>query len=325
MKLIKLGFIYRAVHKPAPTSASSGMEANDQSAGGTVKWPKRLQFSPVQDFLVDGGFYVVLYESNTTWKYVLLCLLIAAVLFICMFPAWPLRLKLACWYILVGFSSLMLVMVIVRLIVFTGAWFAGCDFWLWPNLFVEEAGVIESFMPLYEFERRKDEWFMMVARAFGVVLVVASCYQLNKVHPITGAPSFAAQQFLDVVAWGENFLNGSDSEGLSRAKARFAPFEVNKKRRGVRDLQDFMDDDDEDEEDDVAAVEKGPDGDELACLAGCMQDVPVLSDCLEDCGCVTALLKSSCFPECDQAGRFVVVEAKLDACADEDDGHSAEL
>jgi translocation protein SEC62 len=52
-------------------------------------------------------------------------------------------------YLCVMFLFFILGLVALRLVTFVALWFFGFDFWILPNLFNEEAGVLESFQPFY--------------------------------------------------------------------------------------------------------------------------------------------------------------------------------
>lgn len=100
-----------------------------------------------------------------------------------MFQAWPLALKLAMWYISVVLLTVMVslsfavyeclqfTLIIIRLVLFVAFWFCGYDFWLFPNLFDEELGVIDSFKPLHDLTYRSDSAYMMGCRLVCSILV----------------------------------------------------------------------------------------------------------------------------------------------------------
>ncbi len=39
--------------------------------------------------------------------------------------------------------------IVLRLVVFVLLWFAGFDCWILPNMFNEDCGIIDSFIPAY--------------------------------------------------------------------------------------------------------------------------------------------------------------------------------
>eukprot|EP00914_Ancora_sagittata_P002856 GHVO01006012.1.p1 GENE.GHVO01006012.1~~GHVO01006012.1.p1 ORF type:complete len:400 (+),score=67.87 GHVO01006012.1:25-1200(+) len=304
LALLREGFIYKAVSKKV-VSTKKAAESSEAAAAPTVdKWPKRLEATPIQDFPFKDSFFIIRYESNSKWKYVLLALIIMTVLLICMFPAWPLRMKFVVWHLLVAFSTFMIIMVFVRLIAFVFAWFIGYDFWIWPNLFADELGVIESFQPTYELVRRGDDFMMKGVRVFCCFLFMVTLWQLNKVHPISSVPQFATQQLLDVVSWGESHLNRT--EAVVSAKTRFD----SKMEEFTEELDD--DDDDFDMGDEAA-------GEGVFCFRECgyeTADELFDSECMNDCGCIEKLLRSSCAPKCGDTERLALVEAKYEACDD---------
>lgn len=104
-----------------------------------------------------------------------------------------------------GLTSFQLILIVLRLIAFCTCWFAGCDFWFLPTLFDEDvsltqtkwhthahkthqlthdrqAGFIDSFIPLYSFEKRQDDMLMIGARIFAAFLAVGRCGCLPRFH-----------------------------------------------------------------------------------------------------------------------------------------------
>jgi len=46
----------------------------------------------------------------------------------------------------------------------------GIDFWIFPNMFDDQAGIIDSFIPLLLINRREDGWAMFVFRLLLVLM-----------------------------------------------------------------------------------------------------------------------------------------------------------
>ena len=59
----------------------------------------------------------------------------------------------------------MLFIVVLRMVVFVIFWVVGFDFWIFPNFFDEYAGILDSFLPFYTFERRLDDLQALAVRA----------------------------------------------------------------------------------------------------------------------------------------------------------------
>jgi len=129
-RLIEKQFIYRAMHKVV-AKASDAKDEPDSSK--MPKWPKRLAITVNQSF-EESAFYVICYEGSKTWKYIALGAIVVAVLLMCMFPAWPLQVKIAVWYISFSLLTFILFVVTFRLVTYVLLWFLGADFWILPNL-----------------------------------------------------------------------------------------------------------------------------------------------------------------------------------------------
>ena len=105
----------------------------------------------------------------------LLGLLIVGFTSLCMFPIWPHWAKVGAWYISVTLLILILSLSIVRLVVFCTFWGLGFDFWILPNIFADDLGVYDSFIPLYTFGKATDwnsTWYFRFAM---IVAILAAC------------------------------------------------------------------------------------------------------------------------------------------------------
>lgn len=172
--LIREGFVLRAEHRPlvAKLDVNEPQDAEEKRAielaqaalkKDSAKWPKRVGITRQNQTFDDSAFYVINYEKKSPLKGVLLGGIITCVLIACLFPIWPYKLKVAAWHLGVIVATLFvslthnvtkhvelysvhtqkrvilqLILVIVRLILFAGLWFAGYDYWLFPNLFDED-------------------------------------------------------------------------------------------------------------------------------------------------------------------------------------------
>ncbi|CDJ38426.1 translocation protein sec62, putative, partial [Eimeria tenella] len=82
------------------------MEIGENGRFKRPKWPKRLEICQRQNF-EENYFYCCLYEGSKRWQHFMLFCVVAFVLCICMFPAWPLKLKIGVWYIAVVFLTIL--------------------------------------------------------------------------------------------------------------------------------------------------------------------------------------------------------------------------
>ena len=63
-----------------------------------------------------------------------------------------------------------LLIVLIRLIIFILLWFIGYDCWLFPNLFNEDAGLIDSFYPFILFNKIDNTPSLILIRVFSALL-----------------------------------------------------------------------------------------------------------------------------------------------------------
>jgi translocation protein SEC62 len=100
--------------------------------------------------------------------------LIGGFLFCTCFPIWPNFLKVFVWYMSVSLLIFIFFLVTLRALAFLSVWILGYDFWLLPNLFDESLSFVDSFKPVYMFEKSKPgqlPYRIGVAAAF-----VTFCY-----------------------------------------------------------------------------------------------------------------------------------------------------
>ncbi|OII75296.1 ER retention motif-containing protein [Cryptosporidium ubiquitum] len=260
-ELIKRSFIVRAEYKPV------GTNTDDLK---TPKWPKRLCVTSNQNF-DEHSFYIITFDSNKTISNILMTSILVSVVALFMFPAWPLAIKISVWYISVVFLSVMLIVFFGRLIVFAFLWFFGFDFWILPNLFDEDTGVIDSFKPLYSIIRRGDDWFMLSIRAFCAIFLAGATYQLSKTHTASDVGQFARQSFLDVLDWGHRKI--SPPEDLSPT--------LHNSNVGINE----------------STGTRNVSNEEYNCIKRCLRfesKDAVLDECATDCNCLSEVLSLPC-------------------------------
>lgn len=109
--------------------------------------------------LSPDSYFMWNYTKPSPFMLLYSILLIAGVFTIILFPLWPRKMKTGVWYLsmgLLGLLSLFFIIAIIRLIIYIITLLIGKPFWLYPNLFAD-VGVIESFYPLYEWEKPKQK------------------------------------------------------------------------------------------------------------------------------------------------------------------------
>ena len=130
-----------------------------------VKDKRKRMLEPVRsNIFCDDGHYFWLYEGSKFKRNVMLTMLIIVFTALCMFPIWPMWSKVYIWYISVTFHSHR--WSLHRTHAPLGILYCfGFDFWILPNLFVDELGFMDSITPVYSFARGKDssEWTYRIA------------------------------------------------------------------------------------------------------------------------------------------------------------------
>lgn len=152
-------------------------ENNDQR-----KFPKRLYQSQYQENFDEEKFYYINVKRSQKQTYFYLSLAVFGVLLVCMFPIWPLELKLFMWWVSFILLILLTGILVVRLVVYAFCYSLGYDVWIFPDLlndkvflFVIQCGFFESFYKLISVNKRNDVWYQLVIR---MVLFLSSAYAI---------------------------------------------------------------------------------------------------------------------------------------------------
>lgn len=96
-------------------------------------------------------------------------------------------------------------------------------------MFDEDAGVIDSFIPTYSFEKRKDDVLMIGARLFGALLTVGCFYKLSEIHSLSDVGNVSSKAFLDILEWGHQKLADTPANDDSiRLRDAKTPEEIEK-------------------------------------------------------------------------------------------------
>mmetsp|Transcript_141766 Transcript_141766/g.395256 ORF Transcript_141766/g.395256 Transcript_141766/m.395256 type:complete len:370 (+) Transcript_141766:74-1183(+) len=209
-ELIQRSFCYKAMYKPINPKSESGSEKKPK------KWPDRLGRTPNQSFDCE-GFYVITYEGGSGLQHFLLALIIAGVLLACMFPVWPMWAKVGIWYLSVIFLSLYFGLLILRMVIYTIFWIIGFDFWIFPNINDEYCGFLDSFQPLYSWEKRSDDALMLLVRFGSLAIAAVAIKQIAETHSLADVQDFVTSSYIDVLDWGVEKLTalpGSDKQAL---------------------------------------------------------------------------------------------------------------
>mmetsp|Transcript_11553 Transcript_11553/g.13270 ORF Transcript_11553/g.13270 Transcript_11553/m.13270 type:complete len:314 (+) Transcript_11553:75-1016(+) len=147
--------------------------------GSVIKDKKKRELAPVRSkAFTREGFYTWIYEGSQFKRNLLLGAFIVAFLSITMFPVWPQWSKVGVWYMSVTFLIVLTVFIVVRLVLFILFWLLGYDFWILPNVFMDDLGIYDSFIPLYSFEKDPSfyETDMLLYRGATLVVTAALGY-----------------------------------------------------------------------------------------------------------------------------------------------------
>lgn len=297
---IQKGFFYRAQYKPI-----KGINEKDENGlYKRPKWPKRLVMTTKQNF-DSTSFYILVYERNKKLQYAMLIGLIVVVLICCMFPVWPLKLKLSLWFISVVLMTAISAIIVGRLVSFFFFWFFGVDYWIFPNLFDEDCNVIESFYPIHSWAYRSDNWLLFFLRMFTAVLLSIGIHQLGKTHSVSDIKNFAKQSFIDILDWGHQKL-AAGPENVAFYKSIDTKATFDDATNAAEEA--------EEEEDTIVYDEEEENYD---CLKKCGFTTfeELVRECFLKCTCMEKVIKSKCFlKRCSKATKEVLLEAHKEAC-----------
>ncbi len=109
---------------------------------------RTLRPSESQDF-DSSGFYVWRFDGSTTKKKMLLGAIVMGLLVAVTMPIWPERIRICVWYASVTAFSTMLGVCLARFVLFFVLYAVGVDFWILPNLLVDESQLHTVFRPLF--------------------------------------------------------------------------------------------------------------------------------------------------------------------------------
>lgn len=114
-----------------------------------------MQLASVRTF-DETGYFTWIYEGDKLLAYLMTGGLAFFALFCILQPIWPQFLKVFVWYLSVSFVLIVFGIITVRGTLFMMIWILGFEFWIFPNLFDESLGFVESFIPFYSIERTKE-------------------------------------------------------------------------------------------------------------------------------------------------------------------------
>ena len=104
-------------------------------------------------------------------------------------------------------------LILTRYIIYVILWIFSFEFWLFPNLFDDDKGVVDSFIPVAVFSRREADTFAMkVARIVCLALIVYVGYSIVcEPRIITSFSDASFKGVSDILEWGQMKLEGNAS------------------------------------------------------------------------------------------------------------------
>ena len=104
----------------------------------------------------EDGYFTWMYEGSMMWYNIGAGVLMGGVIGFTLLPIWPDIAKKVLWYISCTFLIFTLTFCLIRAIVFLLGWIIGYEFWIFPNLFDESLTFVDSFKPVYSFEKTAE-------------------------------------------------------------------------------------------------------------------------------------------------------------------------
>ena len=174
-----------------------------------IKFPKKvvLVVGPEAKTFAETDFYAWRFEVPTSLStYVLSALAAVGVLLISLFPVAPPAVKAAVLYILAGFLTIIMAVLLIRGLVALVTWiFSGKTVWILPNALADDKPISQLFKPLISVQQADVEarkgfkaWALHIAmRLVAAVSIVAITYVLYSKGPGTEEISRNAFRYRD--------------------------------------------------------------------------------------------------------------------------------
>ena len=125
----------------------------------------------------EKAFLVWNFEGSTGMRNLLLFVIVLAFFGLVLFPVWPQSAKVGVWYVSMTLLLVLIGFIVIRLVLFLIFYAVGVDFWILPNFFADDLGIVESFRPAYSFhtsfETIKETW---VSRLLVSLFVAATVF-----------------------------------------------------------------------------------------------------------------------------------------------------
>lgn len=149
-------------------------------------------------------FYALDIHRSKGSVYMWLAIVVVGVLMYCLFPVWPVEVKIAVWWICYILLNLMVGVIVIRLIVYGFMYVFGLDFWVFPNLFDEKLGVLDSFKPFVSYIKRTESMITLVVRACIFGFIAYLCWTVyDNPSTVNDFGQHVADIYVDFFEWGK--------------------------------------------------------------------------------------------------------------------------
>ena len=150
-------------------------------------------------------FYVLDLHRDKKATYFWLFAVIFAVLMYTSFPIWPYEVKVGIWWVSYILLVAMVVLICVRLVLFIFFYIFGIDLWLFPNLFDEKLGILDSFKPFFSVNKRHETTITILIRvAISSVVLYLAWNVYEDPALVTDFFNHLGELYSDVFEWGKD-------------------------------------------------------------------------------------------------------------------------
>ena len=148
--------------------------------GDKAKYPKQLlplkkgDDKNLEFNFTETGFYSLnIKVEKSKMNNIYLILLIVSILFIVMFPIWPLNMKIGVLYFLMSIIIFLIVFLVLTIIIAIVGMLFGYDIYIMPNIDNPKLGWKDRFInPFYIIEGREDPCWVKTVRIFLIISIV---------------------------------------------------------------------------------------------------------------------------------------------------------
>lgn len=160
-----------------------------------LKYPNSLQVDSNQDYSNKCFYYFTLkIKKSMFWP----LLVLTFIILICMFPIWPLQMRVVIFYISLYLLIIITVFAVIRLIIYMLFRIFGYEFWILPDFFEND-----KIFPLYTFEKVSDNWFGYTIRIFFILLfALYFYYHIYNFETISEITNITKESYHEIVEWG---------------------------------------------------------------------------------------------------------------------------